>query len=258
MITDIIFDLHGVLADPRSVGRNYEHYLVEALAFTGLPPDRIARLHATAFKRWIAAFREVNSGHPWTEEGLPRYMDEARRIDREWEACILQDIPDTHRARASKVVNTPTLEYEAMARGTCPAFYPEVEPALRDLKTEGYRLHVASSASDNHVRGTLALHHVEGLFNGIIGYDTVQAPKKASNGIYFTRMLSVAGIDPAYAVFVGDGFEEAALAMAQGLRFILIDRSSATGIDHSAIAGFPVLPGMANISKVIKRLSRDT
>ena len=71
-------------------------------------------------------------------------------------------------------------------------------------------------------------------------------------------MLSVAGIDPAHAAFVGDGFEEAALAMARGLRFILMDRSGEASIDHSVIAGFPVLHDMATLSKAIKRLSRDT
>ncbi len=87
-------------------------------------------------------------------------------------------------------------------------------------------MHIASSASSRHVKGAIVLHNLNDFFKGLIGYDTVRAPKKASSGIYFKNMLQIANADPSRSIFVGDSIEEANLANKFGMEYIMVWRDS--------------------------------
>lgn len=223
---DIFFDLHGVLAQLEIVSRNYDSYLARVLQPTGLDPHEVSILHDKAFIEWIT---EITSIFDYFDKGLideNEFMHQYKIIDKKWEAFILKHVPKHYQEKVKPLIRTDKVEFEALAFGD-PILYPDVLPALKELsKISNLRLHIASSASKRHILGAVTRHKLHEFFQEFIGYDSVQAPKKSRNGLYFKKMLMLTGASPERSIFVGDSIEEAKLSKMFGIQFIMIDRNN--------------------------------
>ncbi|MFW9990675.1 MAG: HAD family hydrolase [Candidatus Odinarchaeota archaeon] len=249
---DIFFDLHDVLAYVSAVGKNYESYLAKVLAPAGVTRGEAINIHGEAFKRWIGEFRRLTDGLEGDDSSPESFMDRMREIDRKWEDFVLGSVSLENREVIAPQLNTSKLEYEALAEGPYPVLYPEVKGVLERLKEiDSLSLYIASSASSHHVRGVVALHGLAGYFKKLIGYDTVEAPKKSPSGQYFKKMLTITGADPFCSIFVGDTIEEATLATKSGMKFVMVQRNQQSLENRVKTIKFDVVRNLTEFLAVI-------
>lgn len=250
---DIFFDLHGVLADVNAVNKNYGNYLERTLKPVGLSQDKVLDIHQKAFRGWLVPITRLFNDQ---KEGLfdsGVFMRNYRLIDCEWENFILDFVPLKHRKAIKPLLKTSLVEYEALARGPFPILFPEVSSVLRELVNVGnLRMHVASSASSRHVKGAVFLHNLNDIFRGLIGYDTVKAPKKASSGIYFKKMLQIVNANPKHSIFVGDSIEEAIFSRKLGMNFIMVQRERSSPKKRIKNSHFKIVSNLNEIIPIIQ------
>ncbi|MFX1282946.1 MAG: HAD family hydrolase [Promethearchaeota archaeon] len=252
----IFFDLHGVLADVNAVNKNYQNYLIKILTPTGISLNEVKEIHEKGFKKWITDITHLfNEFEEWEndETSLEAFMRNYKLIDWKWEEFILDFVPLKHKKSIRPLLNTSLVEYEALVNGPYPILYPEVNPLLKELKKiKDLFLHIASSASSEHVKGAVDLHNLRNFFINLIGYDTVRAPKKASSGIYFKSMLEITDANPSRSIFVGDSKEEANLASKFGMEYIMVWRDFHS--EESRNMGFRIIDNLTALLPIIKEL----
>ncbi|MFX1507503.1 MAG: HAD family hydrolase [Promethearchaeota archaeon] len=255
---NLVFDLHGVLADVNAINRNYGNYLEKILVPVGIKRENVSKIHEFAFKNWITEinhlFREYDN---W--EGRKRksedFMEEYKQIDAKWERYILENVPSVHRNSIKPLLKTSLVEYEALANGLFPILFPEVNSVLTELvKINQLRMHIASSASSRHVQGAVMCHNLNGFFQELIGYDTVKAPKKSKSGDYFRKMLQIIDTIPERVIFVGDSVEEAILATKLGMKFVFIWRMSNSEFKEVPINKIEIIDDLTALIPIVKSL----
>jgi phosphoglycolate phosphatase-like HAD superfamily hydrolase len=250
---DLFFDLHGVLADLEVVSKNYDDYLARVLLPTGIKRHEVSIIHRKAFTQWL---EEINDLSKIVEENIfdpIEFVNKYRAIDKKWENFILKSVPKHHRESVGPLLDTKRVEYEALAYGA-PVLYPEVLPVLEELKEiSNLHMHIASSASSQHVKGAVDRHQLH-FFQEIIGYDTVKAPKKGKNGRYFKEMLALTQTNPKRAIFVGDSIEEAQLSLRFGMHFIMLDRESHINKNERNNLPYKVVDNLTEILPLIHLL----
>ncbi|UCE13045.1 MAG: HAD hydrolase-like protein [Candidatus Heimdallarchaeota archaeon] len=258
-LLDLIFDLHGVLADVHAVNKNYQKYLEKILVPVGIQRQKVIEIHEIAFRNWITEifllFEQFDEFEK-TGSNSEVFMKNYRQIDNKWEEFILNFVGLEHQKSISSLLSTPRVEYEALAHGPHPILFPEVSSALEKLFNFNPHLHmhIASSASSRHVKGAVTLHNLNNFFQRLIGYDTVRAPKKASSGIYFKRMLQFIGTEPNRAIFVGDSLEEATLAIKSGMRFVMVLRNKSSTFKKPRSLDFKVIDNLTDLIPIIRAL----
>ncbi|MFX0124678.1 MAG: HAD family hydrolase [Candidatus Hodarchaeota archaeon] len=254
---NLVFDLHGVLADVKAVNRNYGDYLEKILVPTGMKREEIIEIHDFAFKNWITEITQLfNEFDECKRRNINSevFMRKYKLIDSKWEQYILNNVPIEHKKAVKPFLKTSLVEYEALAKGSNPILYPEVNSVLTELaKISHLHMHIASSASSRHVKGAVALHNLKGIFQELIGYDTVKAPKKASSGEYFKRMLDIIKTIPERVIFVGDSIEEAILTTTLGMKFVLVWRKDSELKDIPK-GRFEIINNLTTLLSIIKTI----
>jgi phosphoglycolate phosphatase-like HAD superfamily hydrolase len=250
---DLFFDLHGVLADLEVVSKNYDDYLARVLLPTGIKRHEVSIIHRKAFTQWL---EEINDLSKIVKENIfdpIEFVKKYRAIDKKWENFILKNVPKHHRESVRPLLDTKRVEYEALANGA-PVLYPEVMSVLEELKEfTNLCMHIASSASSQHVKGAVDRHQLH-FFQEIIGYDTVKAPKKEKNGRYFKEILALTQANPKRAIFVGDSIEEAQLSLRFGMQFIMIDREGHINETERNNLPYRVVDNLTEILPLIRLL----
>ncbi|MFX0100849.1 MAG: HAD family hydrolase [Candidatus Hodarchaeota archaeon] len=250
----IFFDLHGVLAVLGEVGKNYANFIVKILEPVGISRKEAIDIHAKAHKIWIKAFREANNISTSDDYDPDAFMARIKELDTEWENFVLAFIPEGDRTKIKPMLETQKAEYSAMAGMNSNALYPEVKEVVQHLKDiRNVRMHVASSASSYHIKGTLDSQDLTRFFDTLIGFDTVKAPKKAPGGWYFKKMLEITGADPNHSFFVGDSMEEAQLAMEHGLKYVMVDRFNKPGKYDVKDLNFEIIDDLSQLFPIIQR-----
>ena len=114
--------------------------------------------------------------------------------------------------------------------------YPDAAPALRELRSSGLRLVVASNW-DCSLPEVLARVGLLELVDGVVASAVVGADKPAA--AVFEAALALAGCEAPEAVHVGDSrAKDVDGAEAAGLRAVLIDRDGGEG-DIASLAELP-------------------
>ncbi len=113
-------------------------------------------------------------------------------------------------------------------------------------------MHIASSASSQHIEGVITRNNLRRFFTKIIGYDTVEAPKKAQSGRYFKTMLERTNANPARSIFVGDSVNEANLANKAGMKFIMIWRKQTPSKQVNITQNYKILSNLSTLCSVIQ------
>ncbi|MFX1516607.1 MAG: HAD family hydrolase [Promethearchaeota archaeon] len=253
---DLVFDLHGVLADVNAVNRNYGKYLERVLVPTGLDRGKIRKIHEIAFNNWFSEIINLTSKFDEGENQSANsevFMSRYNQIDMKWENFILDYLPPSYRSSIKPLLKTSLVEYEALASGSFPILFPEVNSVLSELnKVNNLRMYIASSASSQHVKGAVSLHNLKGFFQELIGYDTVKAPKKSKSGIYFRKMLQIIETPPERVIFVGDSIEEATLTTNLGMKFVLIWRKKSSEFEEFLTNKIEIIDNLSALIPIVK------
>jgi phosphoglycolate phosphatase len=101
--------------------------------------------------------------------------------------------------------------------------FPDVIPALSELRSMGFKLAVASSSVLGRIVEFLEYLGVIEYFQYISGVEPGVRGKPYSDVI--TRVLEGLRVDPAEAVYVGDRLVDCTASRSAGVDFILVDRS---------------------------------
>ncbi len=250
---NIFLDLHGVLADGTAVIRNYESYLVSLLAPIGITRKKTRDIHKKAYTKWIKEVRRITSGLEGDLDDPNHFMKAMKSNDRNWEQFILNFVPFDQKKRIKPYIQTAKFEYEAMANSSLSILFPEVRTVLEQLeRIPNISLHIASSASSQHIEGLITRNALKRFFTKIIGYNTVEAPKKASSGRYFKKMLKITNANPNRSIFVGDSINEANLATKTGMKFIMIWRNPKPPKQVSITLNYKILTNLSELCSIIQ------
>jgi putative hydrolase of the HAD superfamily len=119
--------------------------------------------------------------------------------------------------------------------------YPDVLPALRELRARGLRLVVVSNW-DFSLHERLEETGVAGLVDGAVA--SAELGHAKPDGAIFAHALALAGAEPAAALHAGDSPDaDVAGALAAGLRAVLVARDGIPAVP----AGVPVIGSLAEL-----------
>jgi putative hydrolase of the HAD superfamily len=140
----------------------------------------------------------------------------------------------------------PGLDHATARRAMLAALefapYPEVEPALRELRATGVRLVIASNW-DCSLPDWLAPLGLLELVDGVVTSADLGAAKP--DPAVFRRALELAGADPGEAVHVGDSLEnDVEGARAAGVRPLLLARHGDPPAGVEAARSLAELPSL--------------
>ncbi len=99
--------------------------------------------------------------------------------------------------------------------GTCSTLYPQVREVLTELKSRGVKLAVVTNKEMRYTRVVLAAHGLDGLFDMVIGGDSLPVKKPDPAGLL--HCLQHFELEPGQALFVGDSSIDAAAAKHAGV-----------------------------------------
>jgi putative hydrolase of the HAD superfamily len=170
---------------------------------------------------------------------LDHHLDGAdpERLERLRDRCAEElrralDIPGLDHATARRAM-LGSLEFTP---------YPDVLPALSELRDDGLRLVVASNW-DCSLPAWLEPAGVLDLVDGVVTSAEVGAAKPSPR--VFVRALSLAGVEPGHAVHVGDKVDnDVEGAAAAGIRGVLLQREGAPPTGVEAIGSLSELRGL--------------
>jgi putative hydrolase of the HAD superfamily len=119
--------------------------------------------------------------------------------------------------------------------------YPDVAPALRELRARGLRLVVVSNW-DFSLHERLAETGIAGLVDGAVA--SAELGHAKPDGAIFTHALGLAGAAPDAALHAGDSPDaDVAGALAAGLRAVLVARDGTPAVP----AGVPIIGSLAEL-----------
>ena len=170
---------------------------------------------------------------------LDRHLDgsDPKRLERLRDRCAEEmrkalDIPGLDHATARRAM-LGSLEFTA---------YPDVAPALEELRVRGLTLIVVSNW-DCSLPEWLGPTGIMELVDGVVTSAEVGAPKP--NSRVFERALAIAGVAPGEALHVGDKVDnDVEGARAAGVRPILLQRDGEPPDGVEAISSLLELPAL--------------
>lgn len=190
----------------------------------------ITKLEAPRHVIFARAAREV--GRPIPEAAARAAFEALARFEAEHSALLLEDVYAFERAsqeiafrEAGLGPPDPAIQgrYEALAqRKEYRSIYPDVVPALEELKRSGYRVGLLSNAHPD-LRKLLTLFDLLAYFDVTLISGEVGLMKPDPK--LFLRGPEILGLDPGDVVHVGDDpVVDYAGAQRAGLRALLVDR----------------------------------
>lgn len=218
----------------------------------------IARLEAPRHVIFARAAREL--GQPVEEARVKAAFEAADRFQAENEALLLED-PSGFDGSYQQVLYReaglgapePSIQerYDALLqRKEYRSIYPDVVPALEELRRSGYRLGLISNAHPD-LRKLLALFDLLAYFDTAVISGEVGFPKPDPR--IFRRALEGVGVPPSAAVHVGDDpLTDYAGALRAGLHAILVDRH-----DTQPGRANPRIPDLFSLADTVEALPLD-
>jgi putative hydrolase of the HAD superfamily len=158
----------------------------------------------------------------------------------------LDDLRDRCAVAMREALGLPGLDLATARRVMLEALeftpFPDVLPALRELRGAGHALVVVSNW-DCSLREWLGPPGLLELVDGVVSSAEVGAAKP--DPAPFARGLELAGVRPEDALHVGDSLEnDVAGARAAGLRAVLVDRAGAAPPEVESVRSLLEVPSL--------------
>jgi len=194
----IFLDLYRVLADPGLMEQNYRRRYAEIFNRDfGVPVAKAKQIHDETYAWYTAEGARLDS------------LQGDMRDGDEWVRAV-QRMEVDHLRMAFKLAELPPppnpnvfwMNLEAEIVSGIDALYPDVEPALRELKADGHRLFLSTNATRSNGEPALAGGGVKELFDGFVVLENAKAKKDRPH--YWIRAFTVANVRPTEAVVVDD------------------------------------------------------
>lgn len=106
------------------------------------------------------------------------------------------------------------------------SFYPGVLTCMREWREQGYKLGVVTTKYRHRIESILEKYQEKGLFDIIIGGDSVKHPKPDPEGLL--QVLEIWGMSKEEVLYVGDSLVDARTAQAAGVDFAGVTTGTTT------------------------------
>ena len=200
----VLLDALGTLVELQPPGPRLRARL-EELSGIDVGPEAAERAFAAEIAHYLS--HHMDGGD---REGLERLRDDC--------AAVMHEALGIHGLERAEV-------RRAMIESLEFAVFPDVAPSLRELRSRGLRLVVASNwdcSLPEWLEGAGLGQLVDGVASSAVVGEAKPSPA------VFEAALSLAGVGPAEALHVGDSVDsDIAGARAAGIRAVLVDRSGA-------------------------------
>ena len=158
----------------------------------------------------------------------------------------LERLRDRCAEEMRRALALPDLDHATARRAMLEALefrpYPDVLPALRELRERGVTLVIASNW-DCSLQEWLAPAGITELVDGVVTSAEVGAPKPDPR--IFERALAIAGARPSDALHVGDKVDnDVDGAAAAGVRAVLVQREGEPPVGVEAVRSLRELPAL--------------
>jgi putative hydrolase of the HAD superfamily len=158
----------------------------------------------------------------------------------------LERLRDRCAEEMRRALDLPDLDHATARRAMLEALefrpYPDVLPALAELREQGVSLVIASNW-DCSLPDWLGPTGIMELVDGVVTSAEVGAPKPHPRA--FERALAVAGVAPSEALHVGDKVDnDIEGAAAAGVRGVLLQREGEPPPDVEAVRSLRELPAL--------------
>ncbi|HEV7623732.1 MAG TPA: HAD family hydrolase [Amnibacterium sp.] len=209
-MTAVLFDLDGTLVDGSDLPLAVRG--VAALISTRVPGVDPARIVAANTAEWQELWPEVEDD--WMLGTVPG----EQLNDRAWRGTLLRCGIDDEALVSLASATFRELERRAVRP------YPDVRPALAELRAAGCRLGVVTNGAAVLQRDKLGALGLDGELDPVVVSSEIGA-RKPDRAVFDHAVLS-AGLEPASTWFVGDNLWVDVLgASGAGLRTVWVNRN---------------------------------
>lgn len=245
-VTSAVFlDLYRVLADPDWMQQQYRRRMADILQRRyGVPIERGLRIHDESYdlytqegERLDAMHMFIGHGEKWVE-AVQNF--EANNIKRIFAMAGLPPPDDPIRF-------APQLEEEIVLGAD--AIYPDVRPALKEMKAEGHRIFMSTNATRSNAESALIGGGIRDMFDNIIVMEVAESKKDRPH--YWKRTFEYTGVCPAEAVVVDDVVSYLDIAGEMGMRGVQLIRPEYASLPRGR---WPIIESLAELPPLLRKL----
>jgi len=209
----VIFDLDGTLVDAYQAVARSLNYTLTTLRYEPIDDDVIKRTVGFGDRHLVGSFVQ--------DDDLDRAIVLYRK----------------HHA-------------EALKEGT--KFLPGAKPLLEGLKTQGFRLAIASNRTTEFTH--IIIHHlgIDNMFDMVLCGDKVANPKPAAD--ILESILERMGVSPQEALYVGDMTIDIETGRKAGVRTIAVETGSSTASEMLSMKPFRVIQHIGEVGRLVKNM----
>jgi FMN phosphatase YigB (HAD superfamily) len=229
-ITTLFIDKGGVLVDNTVLGAQYQRLIGEYLPkVLGGTSGSWADANVWAFDRQLERWAEGSRSSP-TMNIRQWFADDARN----WlhDMCDMVSLPRPPAEEADRIA-VETLRY---VRENVGIAVPRIVGRLRELRSRGLTLHVASGDAHEDLVEYLRAIDARDLFDRVYGTDLLNVWK--SGPAYYRAILADTGVDPSRAIVIDDSERAIGWAAECGLRGVVVRRADGEPFETAAIRAF--------------------
>ena len=205
----VFFDAGGTLFDTLLTAER----LLAALGDLAAGLDREA--FAARLPRAFAALGQDHLGPP------PDFRVDRRRARRRWQR-LLDALVEALGVAPARAATCRAALWRAFAEPTLFPLFPEVRPALDELRRAGFRLAIVSNW-ERRLELLCAAHGLRSRFELVLASEQLGFAKPGRP--IFEEAIQRTGCEPGRGLYVGDSLElDAQAAATAGLASVLLDR----------------------------------
>ncbi len=216
-MASIFLDWFRTIADQQATSRRYGEVMAELLHdWYALPLEEGVRVHDRALEWFMDEW-------PRRRDASCGYIAPAQELDTEhiYKVFELYGRPftgsrDEAYALARRLTRAVASQIDTV--------YPDVRPALNELKRIGCRIYPATGADRNYLEGLLEASGLVSYFDEIITPDLLDVDKRRSN--FWEAMLDRTMSSPRTSFVVDDDLRVLEVARTVGVHGVLVDREN--------------------------------
>ncbi len=214
----VFLDLYRVLADPHEMTRRFRQRMAEILRRDyGVPSAKALEIHDEAFEWYQREGEKLDAMRNIIGEG-EAWERAVNKLDEKHVLLVLEMIDQEPPKNPSQYAKDFERE---IVQGT-DAIYPDVRPALKEIKKRGHRLFMSTNTTSHNGEAALVGGSIRDYFDDVV---TLEVTKSKKNRLhYWQRAFEHTGVEPSDALIVDDVAEYLEPAAAIGAKCVQMIR----------------------------------
>lgn len=236
--------MHGVLASSEKIAQIYLNNLISVYEKNGIRSQEANEIYTHNLKPIVNELRAIKSRDS-------AFISDVDYVLSKWLKILTSKLPEEKKQHYRKILSFFNYEV-ASSKST---LFPEVTQVLKYLINQGYILHIASTAGNNHLEGIIDVGEIKKYFdNRVYGYESIKCFK--NNIEYYTRLLKrISHEKDDIVILIGNSDDEAIKSKQAGIIPILINRERNLS-DAAKKASYAVLNDLTSLPAIMQEIYR--